>query len=163
MIALRIASGRPGHRSMSRARSGSESTESDSDAPDSAPPAEPPRSESLDLQRLDEPARGFDSPRLHLPICSLCEGREPALRELLGQKRLRFTDDQRRRPAVKGKAVGRRLLREIASIITHDTILRWHRQLIACKYDGNGTRGSGRPLFLESMCLPRVRPRPSTS
>ena len=39
-------------------------------------------------------------------------------RELFGTKRLRLTDDQRRRLAVKGKALGRKLLREVACIVT---------------------------------------------
>ena len=40
------------------------------------------------------------------------------LREQLGGKRLRLTDDQRRRLAAKGKKLGRRVLGEIASIVT---------------------------------------------
>ena len=47
------------------------------------------------------------------------------LKEHLGGKRLRLTDDQRPRLAAKGKALGRRALKEIASIVTPDTILRW--------------------------------------
>ena len=47
------------------------------------------------------------------------------LKQQLGRKRLRLTDDQRRRLAVRGKAVGRRALAEVASIVTPDTILRW--------------------------------------
>ncbi len=35
------------------------------------------------------------------------------LREQVGRRRLRFTDDQRRRLAAKGKALGRRVLREL--------------------------------------------------
>ncbi len=69
------------------------------------------------------------------------------LRELHGKKRLRFTDDQRRRLAVKGKPVGRRGLREFGSIVTPNTILRWHRELIARKYDGSLMRGPGRPAI----------------
>jgi len=68
------------------------------------------------------------------------------LRELHGKKRLRFSDDQRRRLAAKGHALGRRVLREFAPIVTPDTILRWHRELIARKYDGSAMRGPGRPL-----------------
>ena len=60
-------------------------------------------------------------------------------------RRLRLTDDQRRRLAVKGKALGRRLLRDIAGIVTPDTILRWYRRLVARKYDGSKRRGPGRP------------------
>ena len=68
-----------------------------------------------------------------------------ALREQLGGKRLRFTDQQRRRLAVKAKAVGRKWLFEIDTLVTPDTLLRWHIQLIARKYDGSKTRRPGRP------------------
>ena len=67
------------------------------------------------------------------------------LREQLGTKRLRFNDDQRRRLAVKAKRFGRKLLREVAGIVTPVTLLAWHRRLIAQKYDGSGKRGLGRP------------------
>lgn len=66
------------------------------------------------------------------------------LQEQLG-KRPRFTDDQRRRLAVKGKSVGRKGLQRFASIVTPDTLLWWHRRLIAKKYDGTKNRGAGRP------------------
>ncbi len=68
-----------------------------------------------------------------------------ALRDQLGGKRLRFTDQQRRRLAVKAKAVGRKGLFELEPLVTPDTLLRWHRQLIARKYDGSKTRRPGRP------------------
>ncbi len=63
------------------------------------------------------------------------------LRELHGKKRLRFTDDQRRRVAVRGKPLGRRVLRGFEPIVTPDTILRWHREQMARKYDGSAVRG----------------------
>jgi hypothetical protein len=66
------------------------------------------------------------------------------LREQLGARRLRFTDDQRIRLAAKAKNLGRRALREIGTIVSPDTLLAWHRHLIARKYDGH-RRGSGRP------------------
>jgi putative transposase len=68
-----------------------------------------------------------------------------ALREQLGPGRLRFTDDQRRRLAVKAQILGRRVLRDIATIVTPDTLLSWHRRLIAQQYDGSARRGPGRP------------------
>ena len=52
---------------------------------------------------------------------------------------------QRRRLAVKGKALGRKVLGEVAGIVTPDTILGWYRKLVARKYDGSKKRGPGRP------------------
>ena len=50
-----------------------------------------------------------------------------------------------RRLAQKAKVVGRAALRELACIVTPDTLLRWHRELIAKKYDGSQQRRPGRP------------------
>src|SRR5262245_5518918 len=58
--------------------------------------------------------------------------------EQIGDRRLRFTDHQRRRLAAKARTLGRRLLREIATIVTPDTLLASHRTLIAKHYDGSG-------------------------
>ena len=66
------------------------------------------------------------------------------LREQLGVRRLRFTDDQRRRLAARAKGLGRRALAQIATIVTPETLLAWHRKLIARKYDGSSSRGPGR-------------------
>ena len=49
------------------------------------------------------------------------------LRTVNGSRRLRLTDDQRRRLAVKGNVLGRRHLAAVAGIVTPDTILRWYR------------------------------------
>ncbi len=67
------------------------------------------------------------------------------LREQLGRRPLRLTDVQRRRLAVRGKKLGRQVLRQVAGIVTPDTILRWYRRLIARKYDGSARRSRGRP------------------
>src|SRR6266699_3594725 len=67
------------------------------------------------------------------------------LREQLGGRRLRLNDDQRRRLAAKAKGIGRKLLAEIATIVTPETLLAWHRKLIAQKYDGTAHRAPGRP------------------
>ena len=73
------------------------------------------------------------------------------LREQLGGKRLRLNDDQRRRLAVKAKKLGRRVLHELATIVTPETLLAWHRKLIAMKYDGSKQRGPGRPRTLDEI------------
>jgi putative transposase len=67
------------------------------------------------------------------------------LREQIGSRRMRFNDDQRRRLAVKAKTLGRKLLARVATIVTPETLLAWHRKLIAQKYDGSVSRKPGRP------------------
>ena len=57
------------------------------------------------------------------------------LKEKLGKKRILLNDDQRRRLAVKGKILGRKRLQEFGTLFTPDTILRWHRMLVARKWD----------------------------
>src|SRR5947208_13579110 len=73
------------------------------------------------------------------------------LREQLGGRRVRFNDDQRRRLAVRAKGLGRKLLAEVASLVTPDTLLAWHRKLIAQKYDGHDKRKPGRPRAQEQV------------
>jgi len=67
------------------------------------------------------------------------------LREQIGGRRLRLNDDQRRRLAVRAKKLGRRVLHELATLVTPETLLAWHRRLIARKYDGSQQRSPGRP------------------
>jgi transposase InsO family protein len=73
------------------------------------------------------------------------------LREQLGDRRVRFNDDQRRRLAVRAKGLGRKLLAEVASLVTPDTLLAWHRELIAQKYDEHDERRLGRPRTQEQF------------
>ena len=79
------------------------------------------------------------------------------LKNKLKGKRIRFTDDERRRLAVKGKVLGRRVLREVASIVAPDTILAWHRRLIAKKWDFSKKCGPGRPRVDEEIARLTVR------
>ena len=69
------------------------------------------------------------------------------LKEKLGKKRILLTDDQRRRLAVKGRVLGRKQLKQVGTLFTPDTILRWHRQLVANKWDYSDRKekNSGRP------------------
>lgn len=72
-------------------------------------------------------------------------------------KRIRLTDKERRRLALKGNILGRKLLGEVASIVTPDTILAWHRKLIANKYDSSAKRGPGRPRVKDEIPKLTVR------
>ncbi len=84
-------------------------------------------------------------------VVDLFQEENRVLREQLGDRRLRFTDDQRRRLAAKGRALGRRVLNQLGGLVTPDTILRWYRELIAKKYDGTSQRGGGRPGTATSL------------
>ena len=62
--------------------------------------------------------------------------------------RLLFTDKQRCLLAAKAKELGKAALKKLDTIVTPDTLLRWHRQLVAKKYDGSAKRGPGRPRVM---------------
>jgi len=63
-----------------------------------------------------------------------------------------LTDDQSRRLFVKGKALGRKILGEYASLVTPDTILRGCQKLIARKWDHiQKRRGPGRPRVIDEI------------
>ena len=66
------------------------------------------------------------------------------LKAQLGGRRLRLDDNQRRRLAVLGQRLGRGPLRQFAALVTADTILRWHRDLVARKWTYARQR-QGRP------------------
>jgi len=55
------------------------------------------------------------------------------LKERLGGRRIRFTDAERRRLARKAHALGRKALNGLDTLVTPDTLLRWHRELVASK------------------------------
>ena len=80
-----------------------------------------------------------------------------ALLKKLGKKRLLLDDDQRRRLAVKAHAIGRKTLLELTTIVTPDTILRWHRMLVAKKFDSSDKRKPGRPRIRQEIVDATVR------
>ena len=55
------------------------------------------------------------------------------LKTQLEGQRVRFTDAQRRRLAVKAKALGRGVLEELGTLVTPNALLAWHRKLVAQK------------------------------
>ena len=73
------------------------------------------------------------------------------LREKIGSKRIVLNDDQRRRLAVAAKKIGRKALSEVCGLFTPDTLLGWHRKLVAMKYDGSKKRKPGRPAISEEL------------
>src|SRR5437879_7572273 len=60
--------------------------------------------------------------------------------------RVQLTDAERRNLAEIGKQLGKKAMEEVAHIVTPDTVLGWHRQLVAQKFDGSTQRKAlGRP------------------
>ena len=54
--------------------------------------------------------------------------------------RLRLSDGERKALAAIGQKLGKQALKEVATIVKPDTILGWHRKLVAQKFDGSPQR-----------------------
>ena len=87
------------------------------------------------------------------------------LREHIPSPRVKFTDSQRRRLAARAKDLQRKLLRELGTIVTPDTLLRWYRELVARKYDGNHRRKPARlrtPAALAKLVVRMAKENPTS-
>jgi hypothetical protein len=73
------------------------------------------------------------------------------LKERLGGGRLRFTDAERRRLARKARMLGRKMLNELETLVTPDTLLRWYRELVASEWNYSHRRGPGRPRVMNAI------------
>jgi hypothetical protein len=70
----------------------------------------------------------------------------------LGGRRLHLTETERRRLAALAYPLGRKRLKEIATLVTPDTLMRWYQRLIAQKFDGSKRRTPrGRPPVAEEV------------
>ena len=66
--------------------------------------------------------------------------------------RMRLTDAERKTLAEIGQKLGQQALEEVASIVTPETILAWHRKLVARKFDGSQRRRfAGRPKINKEL------------
>jgi transposase InsO family protein len=74
------------------------------------------------------------------------------LKVQLGDRQLRLTDTEHRRLAALAHPLGRNRLKEIATVVTPDTLMRWYQRLIAQKFDGSKHRTQrGRPRVAEEI------------
>jgi putative transposase len=107
--------------------------------------------EAIHLQLLLAKCAGWVGRQQSEVIIYLIEENRVLKEELKsGGKRLRFTDDQRGRLAAKGKPLGRKVLCQIATIVTSDTIMAWHRKLIASRWT-YPRKGIGRPGVMKEV------------
>jgi putative transposase len=106
----------------------------------------------IDVSGVSISVDGGDAVRLAAACAAGCDripsGRESSAEGAAGRERLRLNDSERQRLAELGHRLGRRLLGDIATIVTPDTILRWHRELVARKWTSGG--GRGRPQGLQA-------------
>jgi putative transposase len=66
--------------------------------------------------------------------------------------RLRLSDGERKALAEIGQKLGKKALEAVATIVTPDTILAWHRKLVAQKFDGSTQRKApGRPTIDQEL------------
>ena len=89
--------------------------------------------------------------RHQLDVIDYLQEENRVLKERLGGRRIRFTDAERRRLARKAYALGRKVLNELETLVTPDTLLRWHRELVASKWNYSQRRGPGRPRTVKTL------------
>src|ERR1700676_2895732 len=83
--------------------------------------------------------------RRQLIVIEFLQAENRLLKERLRGKRIRFTDAERALLARKAKAVGRKTLLKLDTLVSPDTLMRWHRRLVAEKCNFTQRRGPGRP------------------
>jgi putative transposase len=89
--------------------------------------------------------------RHHLIVIEFLQAENRLHKERLRGRRIRFTDAERALLARKAKAVGRKALLELDTIVSPDTLLRWHRRLVAQKWNFVDRRGVGRPGIMRHI------------
>ena len=89
--------------------------------------------------------------RQQLIVIEYLQAENRLLKERLCGKHIRFTDAERALLARKAKAVGRKALLKLETIVAPDTLMRWHRRLVAQKWDYSKRRGPGRPGIMREI------------
>ena len=89
--------------------------------------------------------------RQQLDVIEYLQEENHVLKERMGGGRLRFTDAERRRLARKAQALGRKVLNELETLVTPDTLLRWYRERVASKWNYSHRRGPGRPRVMKTI------------
>ena len=119
--------------------------------------------DTLPLQFLILMVAGWIS-RRQRDVIEYLQEENRILREQVGDRRLRFTDAQRRRLAMKARKLNRKMLAGLDPIVTPDMLIRWYRNLVARKYDASKVRRLGRPVTSASigeLVLRMARENPS--
>src|ERR1700716_4576429 len=89
--------------------------------------------------------------RRQLDMIEYLQEENRVLKERLGGRHIRFTAAERCRLARKAQALGRKVLNELDTLVTPDTLLRWYRKLVASKWNYSHRRGPGRPRVMRTI------------
>ena len=95
--------------------------------------------------------------RRQLIVIEYLQAENRLLRGRLSGKRIRFTDAERILLSRKAKPVGRKALLALDTVVSPDTLMRWHRHLVAQKWDFSKRRGPGRPGIMREISRLIVR------
>ena len=95
--------------------------------------------------------------RHQLIVIEFLEAENQLLKHRLRGKRIRFSDAERALLARKAKAVGRKALLQLDTLVSPDTLMRWHRRLVAQKWDFSQRRCPGRPGIMREIAQLIVR------
>jgi hypothetical protein len=95
--------------------------------------------------------------RHQLIVIEFLQAENQLLKHRLRGKRIRFSDAERALLARKAKAVGRESLLKLDTLVTPDTLMRWHRRLVAQKWDFSQRRRPGRPGIMREIAQLNVR------
>lgn len=95
--------------------------------------------------------------RHQLIVIEFLQAENRMLKDRLRGKRIRFSDAERALLARKAKALGRKTLLELDTIVSPDTLMRWHRRLVAQKWNFSNRRSSGRPGVMREIVQLIVR------
>jgi transposase InsO family protein len=89
--------------------------------------------------------------RHQLDVIEYLQEENRVLKVHLGRRRIRFTDADRRRLARKARTLGHKVLNELQTLVTPDTLLRWYREMLAFKWNYSHRRSPGRPRIMNTI------------
>lgn len=95
--------------------------------------------------------------RHQLVVIELLQAENQLLKARFRGKRVRFTDAERALLARKAKAVGRKTLLKLDTVVSPDTLMRWHRRFVAQKWNFAHRRRPERPGVMREISALIVR------
>jgi putative transposase len=101
--------------------------------------------------------------RHQLIVIEFLQAENQLPKKRLRGKRIRFTDAERALLGRAARAVGRKALMKLDTIVCQDTLLRWHRQLVAQKWNFTDRSGPGRPRIMgeiSELIMRMAQPNP---